>query len=125
MSPPAAFPGLMCSVLLCGVVSVSTILHAADEKDAGPWRLSNATGLPDWLDISGTQRTRYETLDGQFRAGRSGGDQMLAFRTTLRLEAKSERFSLVGEVIDSRQELADSGTPATVLITSVNTVELL
>lgn len=125
MSPPASFPGLMCCVMLCGVVSVSTILHAADEKDAGPWRLSNATGLPDWLDISGTQRTRYETLDGQFRVGRSGGDQMLAFRTTLRLEAKSECFSLVGEMIDSRQELADSGTPATVLITSVNTVELL
>lgn len=77
----------------------------------------------DWLDVTGAHRTRYEILDGQFRAGRSGGDQMLAFRTSLRLEAKFAAFSLVGEMMDSRQALADSGTP--IDTTMVNAAELL
>lgn len=101
----------------------STTLFAADAKGADPWRLSNAVGLPDWLGISGTQRTRYETLDGQFRVNRPGGDQALALRTTFRLEAKSEHFSVVAEMIDSRQQLADTGSPIDTCL--VDTVELL
>ncbi len=77
----------------------------------------------DWLDISGAQRTRYESLDGQFRAGGSGSDQMLAFRSSLRLDAKFAAFSVVGEVMDSRQALADSDTP--IDTTMVNALELL
>lgn len=111
-----------CGVLL-GAGLATTTLSAADASGSGPWRLSKATGLPDWLDISGTQRTRYETLDGQFRVGRPGGDQMLAFRTTLRLEAKTEQFSVVGEMMDSRQELADTGSP--IDTTMINAAELL
>lgn len=110
-------------VLLASAAFGSTTLQAADANTAGPWRLSEAVGLPEWLNVSGTQRTRYETLDGQFRAGRTSGDQMLAFRTTLRLEAKSEHFSVVGEMIDSRQELADTGSP--INTTMVDAVELL
>lgn len=122
-----AWPPSICKhrLLLLFACFALAQLSTNEARAAEAWRLTKATGLPDWLDISGTQRTRYETLDGQFRVGRSGGDQMLAFRTTLRLEAKSEQFSLVGELIDSRQELADTGTPAAVLITSVNAVELL
>lgn len=74
-------------------------------------RISKAAGLPAWLGISGTRRIRYEALDGQFRAGRTGGDQMLALRATLRVDLRHEWFEGGAEVVDSRQELADSGTP--------------
>ncbi len=123
MSIPTARCGLLNCVLLllAGLTSIS--VPAADSNHTEPWQFSKAANLPEWLDISGTQRTRYETLDGQFRVGRSGGDQMLAFRTTLRLEAKTKQFSVVGEMIDSRQELADSGSP--IDTTMVNAVELL
>ncbi|MDZ4319479.1 MAG: hypothetical protein U1A07_11700, partial [Phenylobacterium sp.] len=32
------------------------------------------------LTLSGETRIRYETLEGQFRAGGAGGDQILAMR---------------------------------------------
>jgi hypothetical protein len=118
-------PKPLFAAFLLGACLLSENLRAAEVKANGPWRLSEAASLPDWLDLSGTQRTRYETLDGQFRVGRQGGDQMLALRTTLRLEMKTGPFSVVGEMVDSRQELSDAGSPAAVLITSVNAVELL
>jgi len=88
-----------------------------------PWRVSESLGLPEWIDVSGSHRIRYETLDGQFRAGRTGGDQMLALRTTLRVDFKSEWLGAAAEVMDSRQELADSGTP--IDTSMVNTFELM
>lgn len=117
--------GLWALALLLSAGVGSMGLLADDAKGAGPWRLGEAAHLPKWLAISGTQRTRYETLDGQFRVGRSGGDQMLAFRTTVKLEASAEASSVVGEIVDSRQLLADSGTPATVLASSVDALEWL
>ncbi|MFM1941259.1 MAG: hypothetical protein RI897_241 [Verrucomicrobiota bacterium] len=114
---------LLFCTLLIGGGHMPGHLSAAGTNEAGPWRLSDAVGLPGWLDVSGTHRARYETLDGQFRALRSGGDQVLAFRTTLRMEAKAERVSVVGEMVDSRQELADLGTPINTTI--VNALEPL
>lgn len=71
---------------------------------------------PDWLTTRGETRIRYETLDGQFRAGGSGGDQVLAVRTLFLAEANLYGFNLPDvtlgvEVQDSRYELDDSGTP--------------
>ncbi|MAR29136.1 MAG: hypothetical protein CMD51_06260, partial [Gammaproteobacteria bacterium] len=34
--------------------------------------------LPNWLKLDGETRARFETMDGQFRANGSGGDQLLA-----------------------------------------------
>lgn len=80
---------------------------AAQDK---PWRLDEALGTPDWLTVSGSQRTRYESLDGQFRAGGSGGDQLLTLRNILKIEAKFDKVRFVGELWDVRDYLADSGT---------------
>lgn len=77
----------------------------------------------DWLTLRGHQRSRYETLDGQFRAGRRGSDQIFAFRTSLELRMRLKPVELLVEGLDSRQEKADEGTPINTTI--VNAVELL
>lgn len=79
---------------------------AAEDK---AWRLDEALKTPDWLTVSGTQRTRYESLGNQFRAGGSGGDQLLSLRNTLQIEAKFDKVRFVGEIWDVRNYLADSG----------------
>ena len=70
-----------------------------------PWPLAAAFGTPDWLSLSGSHRTRFETLDGRFRAGRNGGDQVLVFRTTLHGELRLEDLRLGVELADSRAKV--------------------
>lgn len=68
---------------------------------------------PPWSErLSWTleQRSRYETLDGQFRAGRTGGDQVVSFRTLIRVQADFDPVRFIVELMDSRQLLADSGS---------------
>ncbi|HLA41608.1 MAG TPA: alginate export family protein, partial [Candidatus Glassbacteria bacterium] len=96
-----------------------SLVAAADE----PWRLSNAAGLPDALSLTGQHRMRYETLDGQFRNGRRGGDQALMFRTSLLAELALDRVKIVVEGLDSRALWADAGTPLG--NTDVNPLDLL
>jgi hypothetical protein len=86
-----------------------------------PWRLRDS--LPEWLALSGHHSTRYETLDGQFRAGRGGSDEIFVFRTAVKLEVTRGSWEVAAEVVDSRQSLADDGTPLNTTI--VNALELL
>lgn len=37
----------------------------------------------EWFSLHGEARIRYETVDGQFRAGGKGGDQAIAMRTLM------------------------------------------
>lgn len=89
------------------VLAVGLSPASAEDK---PWRLDEALKTPDWLTVSGSQRTRYESLDGQFRAGGSGGDQLLTLRNILKVEAKFDKVRFVGELWDVRNYLADTGT---------------
>lgn len=91
--------------------------------EQSPWRLQEALDLPDWLELSGTARVRYENLDGQFRTANDGSDQQLAFRTLLQGRVSFENWGLVAEIEDSRQELSDEGS--SVKTSMVNTTELL
>jgi len=95
----------------------------AAEAPASPWRLGRAVDLPAWLAISGEHRIRYETLDGQFRAGQTGGDQALALRTSVTVELRTEPVQLVTEMLDARQYLSDAGSPLDT--TMVNALEVL
>ncbi|MEA1941254.1 MAG: alginate export family protein [Pseudomonadota bacterium] len=61
--------------------------------------------------LSGETRLRYETLDGQFRAGGSGGDQALFSRSLLHAQYDTGPVALGVELQDSRSWLDDSGTP--------------
>ncbi len=75
---------------------------------AGGARAENETA---WLDISGESRIRYETLGNQFRAGGAGGDQFLALRSLLKIEADLSLLTVGVELQDARGYLDDSGTP--------------
>lgn len=97
---------------------VTLLFLVAAGRDGGawaaepaPWRLAEALDLPEWLRVSGSHRVRYETLDGQFRAGGSGGDQALALQTLLLTDIGGQSLGVVLEGVDSRVYLADSGTP--------------
>ena len=81
---------------------------ASDEE---PWRLGREAGLPDWLTLEGHQRTRYEALDEQFRAGLSGSDRTIALRTSLRATARFERYQGSVELLDARQYCASDESP--------------
>jgi len=62
------------------------------------------------LELRGTQRTRYETLDPQYRAGFSNSDQALALQTTLAVDWRRGSFEAFGEIMDSRMLGNDSGS---------------
>jgi len=66
---------------------------------------------PPRLRLQGEVRARYESLDGQFRAGRVGSDQLLLFRTEALFELRGGGGFLGVEIQDSRSYLGDSGTP--------------
>ncbi|MHA7857815.1 MAG: alginate export family protein [Henriciella sp.] len=83
--------------------------HMAVAQDA--FGLEEAVGAGDWLTLKGETRMRYESLDGQFRAGRDGSDQLLLFRTLLLAEADAGPVSFGFELQDSRTYLGDEGTP--------------
>lgn len=74
-------------------------------------------------EISGEVRSRYETLDGQFRSSSSGGDQGLFFRTLLHVKAESKAWTAGVELQDSRSYLTDSGSP--ISSSYVNPVDIL
>ncbi len=94
--------------LLVTLASVCAITNALGESVP---QESDTPALPEWLSVSGESRIRYESLDGQFRADRTGSDQLLLFRTLLAVEADTGPVSLGLELQDSRTYLADEGTP--------------
>jgi hypothetical protein len=94
---------------------------AADQPK--PWRLESALAAPEWFAINGSYRVRYETLDNPYRAGATGSDEILVERLLLNARAGVERLFGDIEFEDSRQQLADSGTPLGT--DSVNTLEPL
>lgn len=95
--------------------------NAADQ--AAPWRLDEALATPDWFSLGGTYRLRYETLNHPYRAGASGSDEMLVGQLLLNARVTVNAFYAYVELQDSRQQLADSGTPLGT--DSVNTFEPL
>ncbi|MBU6472370.1 MAG: alginate export family protein [Alphaproteobacteria bacterium] len=77
---------------------------------AAPLRLAASLNAPDWLTLGGSYRLRYETLNGRFRAHYAGSDQILVERLLLAARVQFGAFYAGGELEDSRQQLADSGT---------------
>jgi len=82
-------------VLVSPLVSLGSA--SAQESDSG-------------FEFSGAQRSRYEVLDPQFRAGFSNSDQALALQTTLAFNWRRESWLVGGEIMDSRSYLNDTGS---------------
>lgn len=78
---------------------------------------------PVAFTVRGEARVRYETLQGQFRAAGSGGDQALVFRTLLLAEVDRGPIAAGVEFQDSRSYLDDAGTPISTSI--VNPLDVL
>lgn len=102
---------------------LSDALLGNDKYEKPIWNLHDALNLPEWLSVSLEQRTRYETMDGSFKAGGKGGDQQIPLQTDVFLEARFKNFRLGGEFMDARQFGADSGSG--VNNTHVDGVDLL
>ena len=99
------------------IVATLFAWQAARAEDGQP---GDAAGEPAHLKISGSQRTRYERLDPQFRQGFDDSDQVVALQTTVVFDWTLAAFEFVGEIMDSRGELNDEGS---FLTNTVNTLE--
>jgi hypothetical protein len=71
------------------------------------WSLHDTLGLPDWLSLSVENRVRYETMDGQFAAGKTGGDQQIPMQTCVAAEASYQAWRAGVEFLDARAWAAD------------------
>lgn len=87
------------------------------------WSLQKQLQFPQWLTLKIDHRTRYEGYDNAFKKNTDGGDQVLAFRTTVFMGIKYDDFRLGTEFIDSSIALEGSNTP--VNTTLVNQTDLV
>ncbi|MDD1621104.1 MAG: alginate export family protein [Methylococcaceae bacterium] len=89
---------------------MSDALLGSDKYEKPVWNLHDALNLPKWLSLSVEQRTRYETMDGQFKASGKGGDQQIPLQTDFWLEANLGKFRAGAEFLDARALGTDSGS---------------
>jgi len=85
-------------------------LLGSDKYEKPVWNLHDTLDLPKWLSMSLEQRTRYETMDGTFKAGGKGGDQQIPVQPDLWLQANLGAFRFGAEYLDARALNADSGS---------------
>ena len=89
-------------------ISCSTVL--AQDPPTKPFRLNDWLMGPSageswrpWIKFSGRHRTRYESLDKQFRAGnRPVAEDQWFVRTSIRADIDLKEFGGTAEVMDSR-----------------------
>lgn len=82
---------------------------AAEAGEDGPWRIEEALGLPEWLELSGQQRTRFEHLSDEFRVIGRSPNYLLALRTLLKATAHYNPLRVTVEMMDSRAYFSPDG----------------
>ena len=75
------------------------------------------------FDFSGTQRTRYESLDPQFRKGFDESDDVLALQTSLVFDLKFDVLQFYAEIMDSRAELNDEHSFVTNVVDTLEPIQ--
>ena len=108
-SAPVLF---VCLGLLVGGGSTASAQAANETPSQAPWRLHDAADLPGWLSLSGSIRPRYETLENQFVAGRTGSDELFSVQSLLKAEIHSGNFAVGAELLDARKITGNSGGAA-------------
>ncbi|HET8696891.1 MAG TPA: alginate export family protein [Gammaproteobacteria bacterium] len=74
------------------------------------WAATAAAQEPARFDFRGAQRTRYESIDAQFRPNLSSSDRLLALQTSLTFDVSLPKLEVVTEIMDSRGEWNDTGS---------------
>ncbi len=119
-STAASLHGTRAIALIATAILASHSVARADEAQAGDDSAGDAgASAAPRLRISGSQRTRYERLDPQFRKGFDDSDQVVALQTSVVFDWSLDAFEVAGEIMDSRGELNDEGSFVT------NTVDTL
>ena len=80
---------------LVAVIAIHTLPPVLAQTDASGF------------SFTGTQRSRYESVDPQFRPGLGTDDRVLAVRTSLRFDTRLPKLDVAGEIMDSRALLND------------------
>jgi hypothetical protein len=91
-----------------------------------PWAAAaHAQAQPrsEGLSVSGSVRLRYETIEGQPRAGFNSDDTLFNVRTQILAEYRGDGVRIGAELFDSRAYGAEAGTPLST--NEVNTFELV
>ena len=115
-------PRLLTAALLSLTFSPALLAQAPLEKE--PLRLDNWIGGPEYLRFSGQHRTRFESLNGQFRnSGTRNSEDQLFNRSILRVDYTREQWGATLEGLDGRAfgTAADSFANST----TVNTLDVL
>jgi hypothetical protein len=76
--------------------------HLQAQAPTEPWRLNRALEGPSWLKVSGIQRTRIESINGQPRPKKPDHDDQWFARTSLRADADWDEAGATVELMDSR-----------------------
>jgi hypothetical protein len=119
-------PSLFRSLAAAGLClsTFPAIAQEAAKPAEKPFRLQTALDLPDWLKVSGSIRPRYEALNNQFFAGRTGDDELLGIQSLLKVEADTGAVILGVELQDSRRLLGDAGGGAAAEVDTLEPVQL-
>ena len=110
---------LICALLVLG----AGLNPAVTQSPTKPWRLNDAVGGPDWLKLSGFQRTRIESIHNQPRPSKPLNDDQWFARTSLRADADWEAFDATLEVMDSR--VYGGGSDAFASTAFTNTTDII
>ena len=94
--------GIVSLPLLTGALSAQAPTKQEPAKQE-PFRLNNVLGGPSYLKVSGSERLRYEGLNGQYRNSttRDNEDQIFS-RFLLRADYTRDQWGATIEGIDAR-----------------------
>ena len=103
--------------------ALALIFYSGLSPATDNWSVQKQLKLPDWLTLKIDHRTRYEGYSNAFKAGKSGGDQVIALRTRVFIGLKYDNLQIGAEFIDSRITLDGSNTPINTSL--INQTDLL
>ena len=101
------------------LLAASPLAFAAE----APWRLQEALSPPQGFSFGLIHRSRFETVNGNPRAGSSRDDSMIVQRTIFDSRYRRGGFAARLELYDARQQLADDD--AFVANSAINALEVL